>query len=160
MPNHFHVLCKAKAITESISEKIKKESTKKSIAFLKKEIPVNGFYESQFQRLFGSYSKAINKQEENRYGSLFVAKFRRTVIPTKEDFLFYLCYIHHNPIHHDFVKEYSEWEHSTYNFYTKNKKFEGISTSPVFRYFSTGKSDSIKNFIQAHNDFKQNYRHP
>ena len=34
MPNHFHVLSKAKAITETIKQKIEKEETRKGDAFL------------------------------------------------------------------------------------------------------------------------------
>jgi len=159
MPNHFHVLCKAKEVSESILEKIQKEETIKSAAFIKGEIPVNAFYESQFQRLFGTYSKAINKQEENRYGSLFVAKFRRTVIPSKEDFLFYLFYIHHNPIHHNFVEDFSDWEHSSYKIYTEKVKEEGISTLPVFQCFSIEEGDILGNFLQGHIEFKRNYKY-
>lgn len=66
MPNHFHVLAKTKAINAIIREQIKQDNTRKAIAFLKEEVPINVFYESLFQRLFSSYSKAINKQEENR----------------------------------------------------------------------------------------------
>ncbi|MGB0931989.1 MAG: transposase, partial [Chitinophagales bacterium] len=96
MPNHFHFLSKAKPITDKLKSKIEQGGTKRGLAFLSGDVPASTFYESQFASLFKSYTNAINKQEENRFGGLFKAKFRRTLVKDKKDFLHFLCYVHHN----------------------------------------------------------------
>ena len=156
MPNHFHVLCKAKAITTQIKGQIEKEATKKAVAFLNKEVPANVFYESQFRRFFNGYTNAINKQEDKRYGSLFKAKFRRTLISTKEDFIYYIQYIHHNPLHHEFSLNYSDWEYSSYTAYTEGTEIEGLSIEPVLKLFKN--ETNLGDFENAHEAFKQKFK--
>lgn len=161
MPNHFHVLCKAKNITSNIREKIELEATKKAIGFLNEEEPINVFYESQFRRFFNGYTNAINKQEDKRYGSLFNPdsyreKFRRTLISTREDFMYFVQYIHHNPIHHQFVLNYEDWESSSYTAYSEGVEIEGLSIDPVLRLFDKVQP-SNGGFLQAHKDFKENF---
>lgn len=159
MPNHFHVLCKAKPINEMIKQQIQQENTKRAMAFIKDKIPPNVFYESQFRRFFNGYTNAINKQENNRQGSLFKAKFRRTLVSTMEDFIYYVQYIHHNPIHHDFTLNYSDWEHTSYLAYAERKFIKGVSTPPVFQVFKTKEDISgVSGFIKAHEEFRKNFR--
>ncbi len=156
MPNHFHFLSKTRPLDDRILDKIAKENTKKASAFLEGDIPIKVFYESQFQRLFSTYSKAINKQEKNRYGSLFKAKFKRTLVKTEPDFLYYLQYIHHNPIHHGFAEDYLDWDYSTYFLYHDNIDVENLSKEPVLKLFKNG--NNLEEFIDSHKDFKDNFR--
>lgn len=114
LPNHFHFLSKAKPINEALKTKIETEGTKRGMAYLRGEVPINVFYESQFASFFKSYTQSINKQEENRFGSLFKAKFRRTLVKDLSDFLHFLCYIHHNSIHHHMAANYIDWKYSSY----------------------------------------------
>jgi putative transposase len=159
MPNHFHVLAKAKRITPEILKLIEKENTQKSRAFLAKTIPPNTFYESQFKRFFNSYTNAINKQETKRHGSLFKAKFKRKLIRTREDFLYYLQYIHHNPIHHDFTDDYLDWEYSSYAAYYDELDLEGISKNAALKLFVSEKDSSGRlGFIESHEIFKRDFR--
>ncbi|MEM1123292.1 MAG: hypothetical protein AAGJ18_22820, partial [Bacteroidota bacterium] len=160
MPNHFHVLCKAKPLSFATKEKVKHEGTKKSIAFLKEEIPPNTFYESQFRRLFMGYAKAINQQEEGRYGSLFKAKFKRTLVTNEVSFQYFVQYIHHNPIHHEFALNYTDLAYSSYNIFIKQaQENQMIATAPVLRSFSPeNNSEDLQSFIKAHKDFKRDFK--
>lgn len=79
MPNHFHFLVKAKPITNVLKNKIQQENTQKANAFINQTVEINVFYESQFKRFFNSYTNSINKQEENRHGSLFKKKIQKNL---------------------------------------------------------------------------------
>ena len=127
MPNHFHFLSKAKPITAAIKSQIETEGTKRGLAFLAGEVPASTFYESQFASFFKSYAQSINKQEERRFGSLFKAKFRRTLVRNKSDFLHFLCYIHHNPIHHHMAVNYLDWEFCSYSRYFSDSSLVQLS---------------------------------
>lgn len=170
MPNHFHVLCKTLPITAAIQQRIEAEAetSKKAAAYLREEITITAFYENQFMRLFSTYTKAINKQEKGRYGSLFVAKFKRTLVPTEERFLYYIHYIHHNPIHHGFVKEYLDYKYSSYATYFDPLEDETLSMSVVLNLYDklpigqlspTPTISALDKFIYAHEIFKRNFKY-
>ena len=159
MPNHFHVLSKAKAVTETIKHKIEQEETRKGDAFLNGAVEINTFYESQFKRFFNSYTNAINKQEEKRHGGLFKAKFKRTLVSTQEDFLYFLQYIHHNPIHHGFTDDFLEWEYCSYHAYHDSILLKGIAQRPVLKLFINDLDETdLQDFIQSHQVFKRDFR--
>ena len=48
-------------------------------------------------------------------GSLFVKNFKREPINDKTHFLNTLVYIHRNPIHHGFCKNFEDWPYCSYN---------------------------------------------
>lgn len=77
----------------------------------------------RFRRFLLGYAKAINKQQD-RVGSLFQKPFRRKLVPDKEDQLQVCCYIHHNPIHHDYTIDYDHYEWSSYKSYLKVEKYD------------------------------------
>ena len=88
------------------------------------------------------------KNQNNHQGAVFVERFKR--IQSKDIFknIYWLTYIHHNPIHHLYCKEYSEWRYSSYNtFFTNSESL--ICREEVFEWFG-GK----QYFIQHHKDFK------
>lgn len=94
MPNHFHLFIGVKDFPDQTDpDKILHEA---------------------FRKFFISYSQAINKQQE-RNGSLFQKRFKRILVEADEYFTQLIQYIHHNPIHHKFVTEYSAWKYSSYN---------------------------------------------
>ncbi len=159
MPNHFHILCKSKTINDNIKKVIEKEGTRKGIAFLNDEVAINVFYEDQFRRFFISYTNSINKQEKNRHGGLFNAKFKRTLVSTVDDFLYFLHYIHHNPIHHDFALDYSDWDYSTYHVYHDQITAKGLSKSPVLKLFASKTDPSgWTGFVESHEAFRTNFK--
>ena len=63
--------------------------------------------------------------------------------------IYWLAYIHHNPIHHEYCKDYSQWKYSSYNTYltTKNTKLNRSQT--LDKWFS-----SLDDFLQYHSNFK------
>jgi REP element-mobilizing transposase RayT len=67
----------------------------------------------QFSNLFNAYTKAFNKMY-NRRGSLFIPNFKREEITSNEYFTSAICYIHRNPVHHGFVKTFTDWRWSSY----------------------------------------------
>jgi putative transposase len=100
MPNHFHLLIGIKELPERID-------LNKILAYV-------------FRNFFISYSQAINKQQK-RNGSLFQKRFKRILVEADEYFIQLIQYIHHNPIHHKFVTEYSAWKYSSYNTIISNQ---------------------------------------
>lgn len=130
MPNHFHFLIKVKDHTSFPGEH-----------------NANKFLENQFKRLFSSYTLSFNKVYV-RNGSLFQKRFKRVKIDS-ESYLFALIhYIHHNPIHHNFVNNFSEWKYSSYSAII-GKEATKISRNEVLNLFG-GKIE----FIAFHNQMK------
>jgi putative transposase len=87
----------------------------KDVKHLKPPDPVS----KAFQRLFTSYAKSINIQE-NRHGSLFEKPFKRVEISSVN----YLCnlvfYIHANPQAHGIVDDFRIYPWSSYDRILKN----------------------------------------
>src|SRR5699024_2400859 len=103
MPNHFHFLLEIKDKT-----------------FFPKRINENRFLENQFKRLFSSYTLSFNKVYERR-GSLFQKSFKRVKIDSERYLKHLIHYIHHNPIHHNFTEDYTDWKYSSYASITGSK---------------------------------------
>src|SRR5699024_5814811 len=74
---------------------------------------INKFLEGQFKRLFSSYTLSFNKVYDRR-GSLFQKSFKRTKVDSENYLLILIHYIHHNPIHHHFTDDYTDWDYSSY----------------------------------------------
>ncbi|WP_346881774.1 transposase [uncultured Algibacter sp.] len=125
LKNHFHFLVKTNENTSS------------------KDIS------QAFSNLFNAYSKSINKSY-NRTGSLFQDRFSRVKI-TEELYLKNLIlYIHLNPVHHGFVKNFEKYKQSSYQ--------SLISAKPTHldRDFVIGLFDDTFNFIATHKQHKIN----
>lgn len=127
MPNHFHFLIKVKneyEINFTNPQRLSKarQSTKlqKISRHLQHDIDINKILEDQFRNLFSSYTLAFNRQQ-NRTGSLFQKRFKRILINSEEYLSRIIHYIHHNPIHHNFVTDYENWKYSSYNAIISNK---------------------------------------
>jgi putative transposase len=120
MGNHFHFLMRVKPITDDVRLVIQAENTVASERFCAGEITLNGFLEDQFKRYFSAYSLAYNKQHK-RHGALFQERFKRVEIIDDVRLLDALCYIHHNPIHHDYSPSYDGWQYSSYIAYLSDK---------------------------------------
>ncbi|MEM9858508.1 MAG: transposase [Bacteroidota bacterium] len=106
MPNHFHFLVHIPHYL----------NLNKPIRLSKgyNDLDINEALEEQFRKLFMSYALAFNKQQ-NRSGSLFQKGFKRIEIDLDEYLTRLIQYIHNNPIHHGFVKNYRDWHYSSYN---------------------------------------------
>jgi REP element-mobilizing transposase RayT len=77
----------------------------------------------RFRRFMLGYAKAINKQQE-RTGSLFQKIFKRKRLLSAQDVKQAICYVHHNPIHHNYTITYDQYQWSSYNQYlSKNADY-------------------------------------
>jgi REP element-mobilizing transposase RayT len=109
LPNHFHLLVKAKANTTN-------------------DLIVKGF--SDF---LNSYSKSINKVF-GRNGALFQRKFKRKKIETEEYLTRVVIYIHLNPVKHGLTGDPLDWKYSSYKSYL-NKSQSRLNQELVLKWF-------------------------
>lgn len=132
MPNHFHLLIRTRIEEETLIN-LKKQSKKDGVKVLTQT----------FSNFFNSYSKSYNKVHK-RMGRLFLYPFKRILVD-KEDYLLTLVnYIHRNPIHHGFVKNYTEWKYSSFNAIIENKP-SIVNRDLLLDYFT-----SVGDFIAFH----------
>jgi len=106
MPNHFHFFVKVR--------KLERFSKPQNYSKLWPPKDPNRFLEDQFKSFFTSYTFALNKQQK-RTGSLFQKRFKRIHVDSNEYIKTLIHYIHHNPIHHNYVRNYGDWKYSSYN---------------------------------------------
>ena len=160
MKNHFHLLIKIKEDKDigylkplSYSTDLKNcdylENKWKTIPDilvnknddlnLKKPIPSR-----QFSHLFNAYAKYFNTKY-HRTGSLFKKSFSKKIIYSKSYLQYMVYYIHHNPVHHGFVKNMIEYPWSSFLFFPSPKE-SYLSRDKVILWF-----DNINNFEEFHN---------
>lgn len=68
----------------------------------------------QLSHFFNSYSQSINKAF-NRTGPLFESAFERKPVNDDNYLTAAVYYCHYNPQLHGFVKDFKEWEFTSYN---------------------------------------------
>jgi len=120
IPNHFHFLCRVKTL-EEVMDTLLLEDTKAAQFVLSEEKPFNDFLVDQARRLFSSYSLK-HKNKYDRRGNLFSERFKRVQVHGDARLLYMICYIHHNPIHHHLVSNYTFWDYSSYKHYLSKKE--------------------------------------
>ena len=135
MPNHFHLLIRVKEnVNEDENINLNCQTPSKvsdsSIAF---------------KKLFTSYTNSFNKVY-NRRGSLFQPRYKRLLINDNVHLLNTIIYIHNNPVLHGFVKNNTDWLHSSYNIIIENNKIQWLKSDEVIGLF-----DNVSNFIFCHN---------
>lgn len=151
MSNHFHFLARVKPITESLLDSVRTENTVATQRFLTNEISFDAFLEDQFKRFFSAYTLAFNKQQK-RHGSLFQASFKRVQLKSNVKILNTLCYIHHNPIHHDISPFYEVWKYSSFNTYLSDKN-TSLARREGLALFG-GDGIDIKAFLHYHEAYQ------
>ena len=114
LPNHFHFLVRVKDLPA------KALHLKDAKLLTSSPNPSHAFH-----RLFTSYSKAINLQQ-NRHGSLFENPFKRIEITSDEYLKNLVIYIHTNPQLHGFVNNFKIYKWSSYK--------DIISDNPTKQY--------------------------
>jgi putative transposase len=166
MKNHFHFLVRIKneeqipfmsqtpeGLKDSLGsgENLSAISSPESV--LKKYKPA-----SQFSHLFNAYAKAINNRF-HRTGSLFEHPFQRVEVKSREQLLYLIYYIHHNPIHHGFCNHFLEYPWSSYLTMlspkqTKLKRDEVLNWFQDKAYFKEYHSkEQIKKFEELKIDY-------
>ncbi len=133
MPNHIHFLIE-------VRQEIRLPPDNK--------YPVKQFISKQFSNLFSSYSQAFNKQQ-NRKGNLFISRFRREMVDSDEYITRIIRYIHLNPVHHGFVKDFSKWQHSSYNLLCSTRE-TFLAREKVIGWFG-----NLEEFKKAHQIFER-----
>lgn len=116
MPNHLHLLVRVKSEAElkEFFKNKRKDLTGLSGADKQDLSGLERLTILQFSHLFNAYTKAYNKVYKRR-GSLFIRAFKRKEITTDSYFTRIIHYIHHNPVHHGFVKQLADWRWSSYH---------------------------------------------
>jgi len=76
----------------------------------------NGKLHYPFSHFFNAYAQAFNK-ELGRSGSLFRARFKRTLITDENHFITALLYVHLNPLKHKIEKSIFDFYWSSFNSY-------------------------------------------
>ncbi|MBK8501644.1 MAG: hypothetical protein IPL46_05255 [Saprospiraceae bacterium] len=150
MPNHFHFLVRVKPYNDSMLDEIKRDYTQRSQKFVNGLVTYNEYLEDQFKRLFSSYALAINKQE-GRHGSLLEKRFKRVLVKTDFKLSYLLVYIHHNPIHHRFSRDYRQWNFSSYNTYFSDDKTL-LAKEEVLHWFDQSDLTNGKKLFQEHHE--------
>ena len=155
MPNHLHLLVRIKDeddLQVAYQQKIKlrarfpKDVTNfpKVQNFREVEGEAGSkFVSREFGSLFSSYSQAFNKQQ-NRKGSLFMPNFKRKLIDTEDYFTQLVHYIHANPVHHGFVRRFTDWEFSSYQAFLSDKN-TNLQRDEVLSWFG-----GVNNFNKFH----------
>ena len=106
MPKHFHLMLRLKDVDEVT---IETESISNSI------------FTQAFSNFFNSYSKTFNKIHRRR-GRLFLYSFRRIIVKDDDYKRILISYIHRNPIHHHFRRDYESWRYSSYHSFLSKRK--------------------------------------
>ena len=147
MPNHFHLTFKVKAYNQLVTV-AKLDPTKTSLQLVKSEDHVNDFFLAQWKRMLSSYAIAYNNRNKRR-GQLFLKRMKRVSIDEEVRLSYLIAYIHHNPIHHGFYKNYETWKHSSYKVYHDTIKSSNLDLDYVYKWF-----DGKDNMLKYHRDFK------
>ncbi len=105
MKNHFHLMVRVK------DERFFRNY--QPLKGLDIEEGISKYISLQFSHLFNGYTQAYNKKYERR-GSLFNPRVKRKAITNDLYFSGLIVYIHNNPVHHGFVEDINDWEHSSY----------------------------------------------
>jgi putative transposase len=105
LKNHFHLLVYVK---ENVQEpKHNKQGTMQLNA------------SKQLSHFFNSYAQSVNKAY-NRTGPLFESPFERKLIDDESYITSMIYYCHYNAQLHEFVKDFKNWEFSSYHTILKN----------------------------------------
>ncbi|MBN2731640.1 MAG: transposase [Balneolaceae bacterium] len=134
LPNHFHFL-------------INTRSKERLAKFQKLGKSNSKMISNQFRNFFISYTKSINKVY-NRTGSLFQKPFKRIKVDSENYLLMLIHYIHHNPVHHNFVEEYSNWIFSSYPAILSSRLTK-INREEVLSFFG-----GREKFLEYHQEMK------
>ena len=100
----------------------------------------------RFRRFMLGYAKAINKQQE-RTGSLFQKVYKRKTLLSREDLNQAICYVHHNPIHHNYTITYDQYRWSSYNQY--------LSKNADYTKYVDGLFGNFDLMMAAHDSYKE-----
>ncbi len=142
LKNHFHLLVYVK---ENVQEP---KHNKQGM------IQLNA--SKQLSHFFNSYAQSINKAH-NRTGPLFESPFERKLVDDESYITSLIYYCHYNAQLHGFVKDFKDWEFSSYHSILKNdnsflasqKVLDWFGGSAVFKKTHEGRygKEEMKKFV-------------
>jgi len=106
----------------------------------------------QFKNFFISYAKSFNKKYDRR-GSLFLDNINRKLVLDEVYYTQLIYYIHHNPVHHGFVKHPDDWPFSSYSIMLSQKSTQ-LERAEILTWFGA-KKDFLK-FHQQDQEINRN----
>lgn len=112
LKNHFHLLV---YVNENVMV-----STHDGVGMLQLNAS------KQLSHFFNSYAQAVNKTY-NRTGALFESPFERKLIDDDNYLTSMIHYCHYNAQKHEFVKDFKNWEFSSYHSILENNN--GVVTA-------------------------------
>lgn len=158
LENHVHFLIKMRdeptltAFCQNLNQVRLKSSACLDSTFAYRPVDPHKVGSYQFQRLFISYAKAFNKQQ-NRYGNLIQRPFKRRMV-TDEAHLFHLVYyIHHNPKKHGVLKDYRAYKWSSYQSFLSNAPTK-VERSEALEWFGGREA-----FVAFHAQYQEDAIH-
>lgn len=122
LPNHFHFLARVKSILsikQALDSTIQKKRTLSDKLFLRDELTLSELAERAFKRFFQSYAQTFNTIYD-RKGNLFYRSFKRIAIDTDDYFTQAVIYTHANPVKHNIVKDFTNYEWSSWQLLLSN----------------------------------------
>jgi REP element-mobilizing transposase RayT len=143
LSNHFHLLIR---ISDLKNLKNFESSNSKNTESNK---TVHQIVSHQFRKFFQSYSMAFNLKY-NRIGTLFQTPFKRVEVDKDEYFTQLVYYIHANPQLHGLIKDFREWEWSSYSRILINKPSK-LKKKEVLDWFG-----GEERYIQFHREHHEN----
>jgi REP element-mobilizing transposase RayT len=124
MPNHFHVLLRFKdylALHEASPKRfleppagVSHRERLQTVAHCQYDEKISEELSQVFANFFAGYAQAINKAYR-RNGKLFALLFKRIWVEHETYFEWLIAYIHRNPVHHRFCKDFGEWKYSSFH---------------------------------------------
>jgi putative transposase len=102
----------------------------------------------QLGHFFNSYAQAINKAHQ-RTGPLFESPFERKLVDNEAYLKSMIYYCHYNARHHGFVKDFREWEFSSYHAIIRNDNTL-VAAEKVIQRFG-----DVAAFEKAHSEFTE-----
>ena len=96
-----------------------------------------------FSNFFNAYSRGFNKSKL-RTGALFERPFKRIKVTTEAYFIRLITYIHQNPQKHGFVKDFRDWNWSSYQALVINKPTR-LQRDDVMTWFG-----GLSQFVESH----------
>lgn len=105
MPNHFHVVIYIRKLISADLLPGHKNQNRVGQAF---------------SNCFNSYAKAYNKLYDRR-GKLFMQSYKKIFINDDIHLRTSIKYVHRNPIHHGFEKDYFSWRYSSFRDYLSGR---------------------------------------
>ena len=102
----------------------------------------------QLGHFFNSYAQSINKAHQ-RTGPLFESPFERKLVDNEAYLKAMIYYCHHNARHHGFVRDFREWEFSSYNAIIRNDNTL-VAAEKVIQQFG-----DVAAFEKAHSVFTE-----